>query len=161
MLHGLTMLPALPETLETPEHNTAIHRMPGHQVRRLQQVAVALFAEELQPWDITPVQYAVLATLERHTPISQTTLSALIAYDRATIGGVIDRLDAKGWLSRTLDPDDRRLRLLSLTPAGRDVLACLHPPVKAVQARLLAPLSVDERQQFEALCLKLLRHHGG
>ena len=110
------MLQNLPEALETPESNTAIQRMPGHQVRRLQQVAVALFAEALHPWDVTPVQYAVLATLEWHATISQTTLSALIAYDRATIGGVIDRLNAKGWLSRTLDPDDRRLRLLKLTP---------------------------------------------
>lgn len=147
--------------LDTPESNTAIHRMPGHQVRRLQQAAVALFAEALHPWDITPVQYAALATLERHAPISQTTLSALIAYDRATIGGVIDRLDGKGWLSRTLDPDDRRLRLLSLTPAGIDVLKHLHPLVQAVQARFLAPLAADERQRFEALCLKLLRHHAG
>ncbi len=155
------MQPILPETLGTPEHNTAIQRMPGHQVRRLQQVAVALFAEELQPWDITPVQYAVLATLERHAPISQTTLSALIAYDRATIGGVIDRLDAKGWLGRTLDPDDRRLRLLGLTPAGRTVLRDIHPLVASVQERLLAPLSADERRQFETLCLKLLRHHAG
>ena len=155
------MQPILPETLETPEHNTAIQRMPGHQVRRLQQVAVALFAEELQPWDITPVQYAVLATLERHAPISQTTLSALIAYDRATIGGVIDRLDAKGWLSRTLDPGDRRLRLLGLTPAGRTVLRDIHPLVASVQKRLLAPLTDGERRCFDALCLKLIRHHAG
>lgn len=155
------MLQNLPEALETPESNTAIQRMPGHQVRRLQQVAVALFAEALHPWDITPVQYAVLATLEWHATISQTTLSALIAYDRATIGGVIDRLNAKGWLSRTLDPDDRRLRLLKLTPTGIDVLKHLHPLVQAVQERFLAPLAADERRRFEALCLKLLRHHAG
>lgn len=155
------MLQNLTEALESPERNTAIQHMPGHQVRRLQQVAVALFAETLHPWDITPVQYAVLSTLERHAPISQTTLSALIAYDRATIGGVIDRLDAKDWLSRTLDPDDRRLRLLTLTPAGIDVLKHLHPLVQAVQERFLAPLAADERRRFEALCLKLLRHHAG
>lgn len=150
-----------PEAPDTPESNIAIHRMPGHQVRRLQQVAVALFAEALHPWDITPVQYAALATLEQHAPISQTTLSALIAYDRATIGGVIDRLDGKGWLSRTLDPGDRRLRLLSLTPAGIEVLDVLHPLVQEVQARFLAPLAADERHRFEALCMKLLRHHAG
>lgn len=153
------MLRNLPEARDMAENNSAIRLMPGHQVRRLQQVAVALFAEALHAWDITPVQYAVLATLEQHASVSQTVLSTLIAYDRATIGGVIDRLDAKGWLSRTLDPADRRLRLLCLTPAGIDVLKHLHPLVQEVQERFLAPLRADERHRFEDLCLKLLRHH--
>ena len=138
-----------------------IEHLPGHQIRRLQQVAVALFAETLQAWDITPAQYAALATLERQAPLSQAALGALIACDRATVGGVIERLDAKGWLQRTRDPADRRQRLLGLTPAGRAVLRDLHPLIDEVQQRLLAPLSESERLRFDALCLKLLKHHAG
>ena len=138
-----------------------IEHLPGHQIRRLQQVAVALFAETLQAWDITPAQYAALATLERQAPLSQAALGALIACDRATVGGVVQRLDAKGWLQRTRDPADRRQRLLGLTPAGRAVLRDLHPLIDEVQQRLLAPLSESERLRFDALCLKLLKHHAG
>ncbi len=138
-----------------------IEHLPGHQIRRLQQVAVALFAETLQAWDITPAQYAALATLARQAPLSQAALGALIACDRATVGGVIERLDAKGWLQRTRDPADRRQRLLGLTPEGRAVLRQLHPLIDEVQQRLLAPLSESERRRFDALCLKLLKHHAG
>lgn len=143
------------------DDTVAIHHMPGHHIRRLQQLAVALFAKALQARDITPIQYAVLATLEQQSPISQATLSGLIAYDRATIGGVVDRLAAKGWVERTLDPKDRRLRMLALNKAGARLLRSIRPRVQRVQDELLAPLDEEERRSFEALCLKLLAHHGG
>ncbi len=147
--------------MKTAARSRDIGHMPGHQIRRLQQVAVALFAEALQARDITPAQYAALATLEREAPLSQAALAALIACDRATLGGVIERLDGKGWLQRARDPADRRQRLLDLTPNGRAVLRELHPLVDAVQQRLLAPLSASERRHYDALCLKLLKHHAG
>ena len=147
--------------MKTAARSRDLGHMPGHQIRRLQQVAVALFAEALQARDITPAQYAALATLERQAPLSQAALAALVACDRATLGGVIERLDGKGWLQRARDPADRRQRLLDLTPNGRAVLRELHPLVDAVQQRLLAPLSASERRHYDALCLKLLKHHAG
>lgn len=147
--------------IDTAGAEIAIHHMPGHHIRRLQQVAVALFTKALQPRDLTPVQYAVLATLAQRSPISQAAMSNLIAYDRATIGGVVERLAAKGWLVRTLDPADRRLRMLSLSAAGARLLRSVGPRVEQVQADLLAPLNQHERASFEAICLKLLAHHRG
>ena len=143
------------------ENNSAIRLMPGHQVRRLQQVAVALFAEALHAWDITPVQYAVLTTLEQHAPVSQTVLSTLIAYDRATIGGVIDRLEQKGSVRRDPHPSDRRAKVPQITAEGRSALRAAAPGVRRVQARLMGPLSAAERRAFEALCRKLLAAHHG
>ena len=134
-------------------------RMPGNHVRRLHQVAGALFAGALESCDITPVQYAALAALERRGPMSQAALSGLIACDRATLGGVVDRLEAKGWLERSSDPADRRLRVLVLTTAGRKLLRKAHPRVRRVQEALLKPLDPAERGEFARLCLKLLAHH--
>ena len=54
-----------------------IHEMPGHMVRRLQQVAVALFAEELAGLDLTPVQYAALVALDERPGLDQAPLAAL------------------------------------------------------------------------------------
>ena len=136
-------------------------RMPGHFIRRLQQVAVKLFAEELAHADITPVQYAALTAVSQRPRIDQATLSSLIGYDRATIGGVVDRLEAKGWLARSADAGDRRLKRLTLTGAGHQVLREVTPAVQKVQARLVEPLAAPERRQFEHLCLKLLAHHLG
>src|SRR5262249_19458275 len=72
--------------------------MPGHLARRFQQIAVAVFLAEVGEagFDLTPVQYAALATIKANPGLDQVTLAGLIAYDRTTITGVVDRLVQKG-----------------------------------------------------------------
>ena len=137
-----------------------IHRMPGHHIRRLQQVAVRLFAEEVGA-ELTPVQFAALAAAVRTPGLDQAALSATIGYDRATIGGVIDRLEARGWLARSESDRDRRVRLVRATPAGRRAYEQALAAVERVQQRLLEPLGEADRARFEKLCLKILSHHLG
>ena len=137
-----------------------IHHMPGHFIRRLQQVAVKLFFARVGI-DLTPVQFAALAAAAHRPRIDQAALSALIGYDRATIGGVIDRLEARGWLARSASRTDRRVRLVRITPSGRKALAQALPAVNAVQDTLLQSLDTSERRLFERLCLKILAHHLG
>ncbi len=146
--------------MSAPGPALALHQMPGHLVRRLQQVAVRLFAERVGE-DLTPVQYAALAAAARHPGLDQVSLGNLIGYDRTTIGGVIDRLESKGWVERSAAAGDRRLKLVGLTAAGRAVLQRATAQVEQVQAHLVEPLSDAERRQFERLCLKLLAHHAG
>jgi len=138
----------------------ALRDMPGHHVRRLQQVAVRLFAEEVGS-DLTPVQYAALIGVARRPGLAQAPLAALIGYDRATIGGVIDRLEQKGWLMRSPSPADRRVNTLTVTRKGEEALARAAPAVARVQARLTQPLDEAERADFTRMCIKMLAHHGG
>ncbi len=152
---------ALSEKDSDPAQSTLfVHSMPGHIVRRLQQVAVRLFAEEVGA-DMTPVQYASLSAIADRPNIGQAALAALIGYDRATIGGVIDRLEQRGLLTRVPTPGDRRANALVLTAAGHEAVAGNRRKVEDVQNRLLAPLSDTEQRHFEAMCLKILVHHKG
>jgi MarR family transcriptional regulator, temperature-dependent positive regulator of motility len=130
--------------------------MPGHLIRRLHQISTATFAERLkaQGVDMTSVQFAALVALRDNPGVDQATLAQLIAYDRATIGGVVDRLERKGWVSRAVNKDDRRARQLSLTPEGSATLSCVSPVIETLQADILAPLSPRERDQFIALARK-------
>ena len=73
--------------------------MPGHLIRRAHQISTALFAEECAGFDLTPVQYAALVAIKANPEVDATRLSALIAFDRSTIGGVLERLEAKGWVA--------------------------------------------------------------
>ncbi len=86
--------------------------MPGHLARRFQQIAVAVFLAEVEGagFDLTPVQYAALATIKANPGLDQVTLAGLIAYDRTTITGVIDRLVQKGLAERRASSRDRRAR---------------------------------------------------
>jgi MarR family transcriptional regulator, temperature-dependent positive regulator of motility len=137
-----------------------IHHMPGHFIRRLQQVAVRLFFARVG-LDMTPVQFAALAAVAHQPRIDQARLSELIGYDRATIGGVIGRLESRGWLARSASRADRRVRLVRITPSGRKALAWALPAVRSVQQMLLEPLDATERRHFERLCLKVLARHLG
>jgi MarR family transcriptional regulator, temperature-dependent positive regulator of motility len=134
-----------------------IHCQPGHLIRRLQQAAVSLFhdAARSSGLEITPVQYAALRAIETYPKIDQATLAGVIAYDRATIGGVADRLESKGLVRRTLSPGDRRVRLLAIEAAGSRLLKKLEPTVRDVQDRILEPLTPEERAEFLRLLVKL------
>lgn len=134
--------------------------MPGHYIRRLQQVAVRLFSEEVGS-ELTPVQFAALIAIAQRSGLGQADLAAQIGYDRATIGGVIDRLEAKGWVSRTPSREDRRQNIVAITPAGEQAMAQATSAVERVQTRFLSPLNSDEQQVFEQMCRKLLEYHLG
>jgi DNA-binding MarR family transcriptional regulator len=120
--------------------------LPGHHIRRLHQIAVAIFLQETEAHGITPVQYAALQTVANSPGIDQRTLAGSIGLDTSTIAGVVDRLEARGLLVRGASPTDRRVRLLTLTDAGRALVAEVVPEVQKAQQRILAPLPKAERR---------------
>jgi MarR family transcriptional regulator, lower aerobic nicotinate degradation pathway regulator len=126
----------------------ALQEMPGHLVRRLQQISNALFAEECGQYDLTSVQFAALFVLRAAGELDATRLAEQIAFDRSTIGDVVERLESKGWIVRNGRSDDRRVKLIRLTPKGAKLLKRVEPAVKRVQERLLQQFSPSERTEF-------------
>lgn len=126
----------------------ALDALPGHYIRRLQQIAVAVFLQETEAQGITPVQFAALQSVARQPGLDQRTLAATIAFDTSTIASVIDRLEARGLLLRNIAPEDKRVRLLTLTRDGEKLLAAVGPGVLRAQERMLAPLPKSERAEF-------------
>ncbi|RZF26513.1 MarR family transcriptional regulator [Paraburkholderia sp. UYCP14C] len=132
-----------------------LDELPGHCIRRLQQMAVAIFLDETSAYGITPVQYAAMQTVHDHPELDQRSLSRAIGFDTSTIGGVIDRLEKRGVMRRNASPDDRRVRLLTLTAEGEALLDEVRPAMLRAQARMLEPLPASERENFMAM-LKVL-----
>lgn len=133
--------------------------LPGHFARRLQQLAVALFNEEVAELGLTPVQYVSLHTICQQPGIDQKTLAQTISYDPATIGGVIDRLESRGLLVRSMSPQDRRVRLISPTAEGLKILQKAIPSMLRAQDRLLEPLTASERREFMRMMNVLTEKH--
>lgn len=127
--------------------------LPGHHIRRLQQIAVALFLQEAEPLGVTPVQYAVLQAVANEPGLDQRTLAGRVALDTSTVAGVVDRLEARALLQRQVSAADRRVRQLHLTAAGEALRAQVEPLMRRAQQRILAPLPRSERAEF----LRLLR----
>ncbi|WP_313437001.1 MarR family transcriptional regulator [Novosphingobium sp.] len=133
-----------------------LETMPGHLIRRLQQISVARFTSRMAEAgiDLTAVQYAALLTLRDHPGLDQQTLAGMIAYDRVTIGGVIDRLVQKGFVNRETSPSDRRARVLMLSDKGGNALEVATPWVDKAQDDLISQLTSEERDNFLMLLQK-------
>lgn len=135
------------------------NRSPGPLIRRAHQVAVAIFMEETDGSDVTPVQFAILNALIQDPGEDQVTLAAKVAFDAATFGSVIGRLEAKGWVRREADASDRRRKLLWVTPQGEQAAQLLKRAAAKAQTRILGPLDAAERRQLVALLGKLVEGH--
>jgi len=134
----------------------AVYTRPGYLFRRMQQIAVAIFVKECKAYDLTPVQYAALVAIHTHPGIDATRLSAVIAFDRSTLGNVIERLEAKRYVERRPAREDRRVKLLYLTRSGATLLRNIMPSVDRAQARMLQPLKSADRKVLMALLSQLV-----
>jgi DNA-binding MarR family transcriptional regulator len=132
---------------------------PGHLIRRAHQVAVAIFMEETAGFDVTPVQFAILNALLAGPGEDQVTLSRKVAFDAATFGSVIARLEARGWVRREPDAADRRRKRLWVTQEGAEAARQMKRLVGKVQARILEPLDEADRGQLIALLDRLVAAH--
>ncbi|MBY4598635.1 MarR family transcriptional regulator [Ottowia caeni] len=136
-----------------------LEHFPGYYIRRLQQIAVAVFADETQAWGVTPVQFAALSAIMRQPGVDQRTLARLIGFDASTIGSVLDRLEARGLVTRSGSPKDRRVRLLHVTEEGVSLLKNAEPAVLKAQQRILEPLTPERRAQFMDLITFLIKEN--
>ncbi|WP_426410169.1 MarR family winged helix-turn-helix transcriptional regulator [Bradyrhizobium ganzhouense] len=134
----------------------AVYAAPGYLFRRMQQIAISIFMEECKAFDLTPVQYAALVAIHTHPGIDATRLSAVIAFDRSTLGSVIERLQAKDFVERKPAPEDKRIKLLYLTKPGAAILREIIPAVERAQARMLEPLKPTERKALMGLMVQLV-----
>jgi len=134
---------------------TPLAALPGHLLRRCHQISVALFLDECDGLDLTPLQFAVLRTLAVEGPLDQATLGGMAALDRTTVAVVIGKLEARQMLRRAPSAKDRRAKIVSITERGRRLLARAAPAVARAQERTIAPLDADEAAEFLRLLRKL------
>lgn len=133
--------------------------MVGHYIRRLHQISVGAFMSRIseQNIDLTQVQFAALSVVKEYPEIDQTSLAQQIACDRATTGGVIDRLEKKGFVRRTDKKGDRRRNGIVITDQGRKVYENAIPAVWTVQDDIVRGLTEDERSELLRLLVKATR----
>jgi DNA-binding MarR family transcriptional regulator len=129
---------------------------PGFLIRRMHQIHLALFAEECEAFDITPVQYSIMTVAEAHPGLDQAQLAYEVGVDRATLANVVARLETKGLLRRSPSASDKRLKLVTLSARGAGLLEKMLLPVQRAHDRTIAALAPKDRQTFMALLMKLV-----
>jgi DNA-binding MarR family transcriptional regulator len=92
--------------------------------------------------------YRLLAALDEWGPASQADLGRSTNIDRSDVAAALSELADRGLIERSVDPEDRRRNIVSITRAGTKQLGILDRVISDIQDRLLAPLSAAERRQF-------------
>lgn len=133
-----------------------VYSKPGHLIRRLQQIAVSVFAQECADLDVTPLQYAALVAVRDNPGLDATRIAALVAFDRSTVGNVLERMEGKGLIERRPNPDDRRVKILKISRRGARLLAVCEPAVLRAQERMLDPLDPEERRAFTTYMRRII-----
>jgi DNA-binding MarR family transcriptional regulator len=99
--------------------------------------------------ELSPSQAAALATIDRHGPLTPSEIAVRERIQRPTATRLIARLEQGGFLDRTPDPADRRSCVVSLTPAGRELLGRVRLRKDAYLSRRLRDLDADERATLD------------
>lgn len=135
-----------------------LNSMPGHLIRRLHQISTQIFQQHIQEAgiDMTSVQFATLHALNENPGIEQSQIAAKISYDKATIGGVIDRLEKRGYVIRETSQKDRRARQVRLSDSGKKIFLKARPLVEELQQEIISGLDRQEQKLLVSLLRKVV-----
>jgi DNA-binding MarR family transcriptional regulator len=123
----------------------------GYELKRAQQAFCAAVDDALRQAGLSNAQYAVLAMLEDQGARSGAELARRLFVTPQTINQLVASLQARGLVGRTAHPFHGRILQTSLTQRGRSLLAAAHQRVRAVEARMVAGLSEQERHELVRL----------
>src|SRR5499433_3216241 len=138
-----------------------LYRRPGFMIRRVHQIAVALFIEETGKLGVTNRQYGILFVLQHRPGIDQISVANLLGLDRSTTGMVLKKLEHDGVVVRSVGAHDRRRHSLQLTRSGEKLLSQLAEPAQKAQARALSAFTPREQALFLQLLDKFTRAFNG
>ncbi|WP_261558765.1 MarR family winged helix-turn-helix transcriptional regulator [Frankia tisae] len=117
--------------------------------------AAQLFADRLGPLGLSPRAFGVLSNLAGSPGRTQQQLADALGMHRNNMVGLIDEMEAAGWVRRHRSAQDRRAFEIRLTPAGTELVdrvAALIPPMEAELARDLVP---DDRRALVDLLIRV------
>lgn len=135
--------------------NQDLLRRPGYLLRRAHQVAIAIFAQEAAHLSLTPPQHNALSAIRANPRCSQAEVARSVGYDRATMGAVLAGLEARGLIRRRNSATDRRLKLLTITRRGEQLLKLAEPVAERINQRMMEILAPEEREVLVQLLAKI------
>jgi DNA-binding MarR family transcriptional regulator len=136
---------------------TPLMERVGFLIRRLHQIHVALFVQEVGELDVTTIQFTALSMLYQHGETDQSELATQIGMDRTNISDVVRRLLERGYVTVRVNPAHGRRRLIDLTAEGVGCLKRVDQCASRAHERTVAALSEPDRELFAALLHRLVQ----
>ena len=121
--------------------------------------SVAIFLDECQAFDLTPLQYVALSALATLGPMDKATIGGVVALDRTTVAVVVKNLEQRGLATTRPSEYDRRAKLVKITAKGLSLASSAQAQVAKAQERTVAPLTAKERDELLRLLRKIAQEN--
>lgn len=119
-----------------------LYQRPGFLLRRMHQIAAAVFENACADLGLTTAQYGVLIIVNSEPGIDQTRLARALAFDKVTVMRVLRGLEDRGLVERVASG---RQKTIALTPTGQALLAQARERAEVASRRLMSPLDSTEQ----------------
>src|ERR1700691_1564917 len=139
-----------------------VRRIAAALARRFNQICVTLSADSVADADLTPLQFAVLAYLNKRDGqpgIDQNALAARLGIERSHVSLLVEELGSRGLVERRVNGADRRARILRLTSKGEKVFDRLRSKNAAANERVLDPLTAKERELLFDMLIRVIKQN--
>ena len=127
----------------------------GYSITDVGRLLRTVFERRVRVFGLTRAQWLVIARVHRRPGLSQSEVADLLEIEKASAGRLIDRMQAKGWLQRRDDANDRRINRLHLTPAAERLHAAIWPIAEETVDTALGDLSAEERRLLTGLMTRV------
>jgi DNA-binding MarR family transcriptional regulator len=129
----------------------------GFLIRRLHQIHLALFVQEVGDLDITTIQFTALSVLHQRGEIDQSELAVQVGMDRTNVSDVVRRLLERGYVTVRVNPVHGRRRLIALTAEGIAFLKMADRCASRAHERTVEALPESDRELFARLLQRLVQ----
>lgn len=143
----------------TPE-SLGVDTNVGHLLKLAVSSITRMADQAVAPLDLTAMQWRPLVVLRYRDINTPAELARLVNVDTGAMTRTLDRLEAKGFLTRQRGQEDRRVVLLTLTPSGHDVAAKILPAVSATLNTHLKGFSKSEVNQLVGYLQRIIVNGG-
>ncbi|CCK78291.1 MarR family winged helix-turn-helix transcriptional regulator [Desulfobacula toluolica] len=134
-------------------------KLLGYMLGKLHRLHMAAVKEKIKPLDIQPGHLPFIATLlDNETPMIQDDIGSHVFIDKSVAARGIDSLEKKGFLNRSINPENRRQKLVELTNMSRNIKQKLFDSLNKASEELLSALSPEEQDRLMDLLDRML--HG-
>jgi DNA-binding MarR family transcriptional regulator len=142
-----------------PRSSPELERHLGYWLRQASNHVSGEFKRALQSKQVSVAEWVVLCLMHERPGIRPSELAAALALTRGAVSKVIDKLEAKNWITGVTGPDDSRVRVLSLTPKGRRIFPQLRQIADRNDEAFFTVLQSGERAVLQRLLAKLIERH--
>lgn len=132
-----------------------LYARPGFLLRRAHQISAAVFEDECRSVGLTPAQFGVLTVLQASPGLDQSSLARALGFDKVTVLRVLRGLQARGLVSRSPAPGNKRSLSVALSLEGEKLLKQSQKPAERAYNRLMMPLTSDQQGQLVLLLMEL------